>query len=148
MMLASEVQTLQRIAMFRDVEPAKLKLLAFTGERITYQPGEKIFEEGEASDAVYAIVDGQVEITRLDGGKIVQVGSLGAGSIVGEIGVMCDHDRSVTAVAKAKTCALRMPRQVFIDMMRESPQFALAVTRWLANLTERMVQNLAFPVSG
>lgn len=148
MMLASEVKTLQRIAMFRDVEPAKLKLLAFTGERMTYQPGEKIFEEGDASDAVYAIVDGQVEVTRVDGGKIVPVGTLGSGSIVGEIGVMCDHDRIVTAMAKTRTCALRMPRQVFIDLMRESPQFALAVNRWLANLTEQMVQNLAFPISG
>ena len=60
MSLNEEVEMLRRIQLFSKVEPAKLKLLAFTSERAVFQAEEILFHQGDAADAAYIIVAGEV----------------------------------------------------------------------------------------
>src|SRR5258706_10398056 len=60
MSLNEEVEMLRRIQLFAKVEPAKLKLLAFTSERAVFQAEEVLFHQGDAADAPYIIVAGEV----------------------------------------------------------------------------------------
>ena len=43
MSLQQEFELLRKIPMFANIEPAKLKLLAFTSERLSYTDGEVLF---------------------------------------------------------------------------------------------------------
>ena len=58
MSLNEEVELLRNIPLFAKLEPSKLKLLAFTAERITYEADQVLFRQGEVGDAAYIIVDG------------------------------------------------------------------------------------------
>src|SRR5260221_6238374 len=62
MSLNEEVEMLRRIQLFAKVEPAKLKLLAFTSERAVFQAEEVLFHQGDAADAAYIIVAGEVAV--------------------------------------------------------------------------------------
>ena len=85
MSLQEEVELLRNIPLFRKIEPSKLKLLAFTSERLTFQDGHRLFAQGDAGDAAYIIIDGTAEVKiNTDGGEIT-VASLGKGDVVGEI---------------------------------------------------------------
>ena len=44
--------------MFRDIDPARLKLLAFTSERVQFSDGQRFFSQGDPSDAAYVILEG------------------------------------------------------------------------------------------
>ena len=45
MTLETEVQSLRQVPMFRDIDPARLKLLAFTSERVNFAEGQKFFQK-------------------------------------------------------------------------------------------------------
>ncbi|NQU71222.1 MAG: cyclic nucleotide-binding protein, partial [Rhodospirillales bacterium] len=43
MSLNEEVDLLRKIPLFAKIDPSKLKLLAFTSERLTYGAGQELF---------------------------------------------------------------------------------------------------------
>ena len=81
MLLKDEVGMLKRVPLFSGVEPAKLKLLAFTSDRVTYNPGQVLFNQGDEGDAAYVILTGTADIlVEADGGRLrsaVRFASLG-----------------------------------------------------------------------
>jgi putative ABC transport system ATP-binding protein len=69
-------------------------------ERLEYEPGQLVFEQGAHSDLVYTIEDGEIEIVRqrADGGQ-EPVALLGEGQYFGELGPLFGLRRSATARA-------------------------------------------------
>jgi CRP-like cAMP-binding protein len=132
--LRSECQTLQQIPMFREIEPAKLKLLAFAAERVHCEKGETLFCKGDAADAVYVLVEGEVDVLQ-DGFRL---GRLRCGSIIGELGVLCCRPRTHTVVAATACCLLKLDRDVFFEMLEQIPQLAVALSRELGQRLDKM----------
>ncbi|MFI5014625.1 MAG: cyclic nucleotide-binding domain-containing protein [Hyphomicrobiales bacterium] len=132
MTIESEVQSLRQVPMFREIDPAKLKLLAFTSDRLSYDKGDVLFRQHEISDSTYVIVEGKVEVWLEATRDRIKVAELGEGNIVGEIGVLCDQPRSATIEAASHVVALKIGREVFFDMLRQFPQMSVAVMRELA----------------
>ena len=62
MTLTKDVEFLHDIPLFAKVEPAKLKLLAFTSDRLEYRSGDELFHESDYGDAVYIILNGKIDI--------------------------------------------------------------------------------------
>ena len=56
MRLTKDVEVLRDIPLFAKDEPAKLKLLAFTSERLEYLSGDELFYQGDHGDAAYIIL--------------------------------------------------------------------------------------------
>jgi CRP-like cAMP-binding protein len=62
MTLTKDVEVLRNIPLFAKLEPATLKLLAFTSDRLRYLSGDELFHQGDYGDAVYIILDGKADI--------------------------------------------------------------------------------------
>lgn len=62
MLLRDEVEMLRRVPIFSRIAPAKLKLLAFTSDRMTYKAGQDLFHQGDVGDAAYVILSGTADI--------------------------------------------------------------------------------------
>ncbi len=137
MTLDNEVQSLRQVPMFRDIEPSRLKLLAFTSERIHFSVGQRFFAQGDASDAAYVILDGRAEVVLANPGGEVKVAELGRNAIVGEMGILSDTPRSATVVASEPSSALRIDKRVFLELLTQFPQMSIAVMRELASRLER-----------
>jgi len=143
MTLETEVQSLRQVPMFRDVDPARLKLLAFTSERVQFAAGQRFFAQGDAADAAYVILDGQAEVRLNAPGGEIKIADLSRNALVGEMGILSDTPRSATIVAVEPATALRIDKRVFLELLTHFPQISLAVMRELAGRLERTNAQLA-----
>jgi CRP-like cAMP-binding protein len=137
MTLETEVQSLRQVPMFRDVDPARLKLLAFTSERVQFAGGQRFFSQGDPSDAAYVILDGRANVLLNTPGGDIQVAELASNALVGEMGILSDTPRSATIMAAEPTTALRIDKRVFLELLAQFPQMSLAIMRELAKRLER-----------
>jgi CRP-like cAMP-binding protein len=143
MTLDSEVHSLRQVPMFRDIDPARLKLLAFTSERVRFAQGQPFFRQGDAPDAAYVILEGAADVVLDTSGGPVKLAELGANALVGEMGILCDSSRTASVVASAATTALRIDKRIFLELLTQFPQMSLAVMRELAKRLERTNAQLA-----
>ena len=142
MTLDTEVSSLRQVPLFREVEPARLKLLAFTSERVHFEAGQRFFTRGDPADAAYLIREGEAAVS-LDGpAGPIRLALLGANALVGEMGILADQPRSATVTAEAPTTALRIDRGVFLELLAQFPQISIAVMRELALRLEQTNQAL------
>ena len=137
MTLEAEVQSLRQVPMFKDIDPARLKLLAFTSERVQFAGGQRFFAQGDPSDSAYVILDGRASVLLNTPNGEIQVAELGGNALVGEMGILSDSPRSATIAAAEPTTALRIDKRVFLELLAQFPQMALAVMRELAQRLER-----------
>ncbi len=68
-----------------------------------FQPGERIFREGDAADCAYVVSAGRVEIRTHSGGEDRCVAVIGPGELLGEMAMLDNAPRSASAVASAPT---------------------------------------------
>jgi CRP/FNR family cyclic AMP-dependent transcriptional regulator len=132
--LQTECQTLQQIPMFRDLDAAKLKLLAFAAERIAVEKGDIVYRAGDLSDAVYVLLNGHVDVIR-DG---VRLARLSCGAVFGEIGVLRGRPRANTLQSVSEASLLRIEKNVFLELLHEMPQMAVALSRELGRRVDDM----------
>ncbi|MBV5336060.1 cyclic nucleotide-binding domain-containing protein [bacterium] len=143
-----EVKCLRGIPLFANMEPAKLKLLAFASERLTFQDGEILCEQGEPGLNAFIILKGEAEIlihADRDCGApapLLPVAVLGASEIVGEIAILCDKPRTATVRAKGELITLSISKDLFYRMVMEFPQIAIEIMRVLALRLERTTARL------
>ncbi len=143
MTIEDEIRTLQQIPMFRDLDASKLKLMAFAGQRITCRKGDLLFEEGDPPDAVYIILDGEVEVVRPGPAGEVVLARLGRIELIGEIGVLCNKCRNARIVASSDVQALRIEKMTFMQIVQQVPKLAMAIIRELSERLEHANERLA-----
>ncbi len=136
MSLNEDVEVLRRISMFAKVEPAKLKLLAFTSERVTFDSGQELFHQGDVADAAYIIIEGTADVIVETPTGPLTVAQLGRNDLVGEIGIICDVPRTATVKAASRVTTLQISRDLFLRMLEDFPVMALEVMRDLARKVE------------
>jgi CRP-like cAMP-binding protein len=132
------MKCLQSMPMFRDVSMAKLKLVALAGQRLDYQPSEEIIAQGSAPDAVYIVLDGQVEVMRLREDAVVPITKQGEGYIAGDLAVLLGEPAPVTVVAVTAATVLKLDARVFLELVREVPQLSMAMMQDLARRLLRL----------
>ena len=142
MSLQEEVELLRNIPLFAKIELSKLKLLAFTSERLTYSQDEILFSQGDAGDAAYIIIDGEADIVvNTPGGPLV-IATLKKNEIVGEIAILCDVPRTATVRAKTQLTTLRISKELFFNLTIEFPEIAVEIMRELAHRLEQTTTKL------
>jgi CRP/FNR family cyclic AMP-dependent transcriptional regulator len=102
----------------------------------SFTAGAPIFEEDEKGDSMFLIRSGEVEIERH--GKVIE--SLGPGGIFGEMALIDGSPRSATARAKTDCVVAPINEKTFLFLVHETPYFAIAVMRTLADRVRRMNQ--------
>ncbi len=148
MSLNEEVELLRNIPLFAKLEPSKLKLLAFTSERITYENGQDLFRQGDMGDAAYIIVEGAADVIVDAANGELTVASLGRNDFVGEIAILCDVPRTATVRATDRTVTLRISEDLFFRLVREFPEMSVEIMRELASRLEHTTGQLREALTG
>lgn len=141
-MLKDEVQTLRQVPLFAGVAPAKLKLLAFASDRVSYRPGEILFRQGDPGDAAYVILEGRADILADVNGGMIKVADVSDNSIVGEIAILCDVSRTATVKASTSLEALRIRKDDFLKLLADYPDAMFEILRSLAQRLTRTTSEL------
>ena len=132
MLLNDEVRMLRQVPLFAGLEPARLKLLAFTSDRVRYGVGDVLCRQGEVGDAAYVILAGKADILVDSPSGQIKVAELEQNSIVGEIAILCDAARTATVKAATPIDALRIKKEPFIKLLTDFPEVTIQVMRVLA----------------
>lgn len=100
----------------------------------TFSEGQTIFEEGEEGDAMYVVVGGGVELSRLSGDGVKQVlATAREGDIFGEMSLIESAPRTATAIARSDNTNLIVIDQAkFIYLVSQQPVFALTIMQSLS----------------
>lgn len=142
MMLKDEVQTLRQVPLFSRIAPAKLKLLAFASDRVSYRAGENLFRQGDPGDAAYVILSGRADILAESPNGPIKVAELDDNAIVGEIAILCDISRTATVKAAMPLEALRIRKDDFLKLLADYPDMMFEILRSLAERLTRTTTEL------
>jgi CRP-like cAMP-binding protein len=132
MSLNQEVDLLRKIPLFAKIEPAKLKLLAFASERISFGAGEELFHQGDAGDSAYIIMEGGAEIVIDTPAGPLRIAEVTKNDFVGEIAILCDVPRTATVKATSALTTLKITKDLFFRMVTDFPDMGVEIMRVLA----------------
>ena len=144
MSLQEDVERLRSIPLFAKIEPSKLKLLAFTAQRLTFNPGESLFQQGDVGDAAYIITDGSADVVVATPTGPLTVAQVGTNDFVGEIAILCDVPRTATITATNTLSTMRISKELFFELVSQFPEISVEIMRVLAHrldVTTRQLQN-------
>lgn len=142
MNLNEEVELLKGVPIFAKIEPAKLKLLAFTSERMVFAADQEICHQGDPGDAMYVILGGVADVLIDTPTGPIRVAELERNGFVGEIAILCDVPRTATVKAREELTTLKISKDMFYRLVAEFPQMAIEIMRELAHRLEDTNQKL------
>ncbi len=142
MSLEKEVKLLRNVSLLANVEPSKLKLLAFTSEWETYQSGDFLCRQGDVGDAAFIIIEGEADVLvgTPDGEAVIA--TRGANDVIGEIAILCDVPRTASVRARDHVVTLKITKDVFLQLITGYPQTAVEILRILADRLQHTTAQL------
>ncbi len=141
MSIEQEVEILRRIPLFANIESAKLKLMCFASERITYKSGQSLFEQGNIGDAAFIIIEGTADVIVNREAPMV-VAQVGKDDIVGEIAILVDIPRTATVTPTSELTALKITKDLFFRMITDFPEMGVEIMLVLAQRLEQTTAQL------
>ena len=142
MNLNEEVEILKGVPLFSKIEPARLKLIAFTGERMTYGTGQEVCHQGDPGDAMYVILGGVADVLIDTSTGPLRVAQLKKNGFFGETAILCDAPRNATITASESLLTLKISKDMFYRLVTEVPSMAVEMMRELALRVEDANQKL------
>ena len=128
-----EAEGLQQVPMFNKLDPAKLKLLAFTSEAVSWKDGELLCRINEPSNTVFVILEGAVEILGTVRGENVVLFTKDRHELVGDMAVLSNAPRSATLRAKDNLRTLNISNDAFLKLLTENSTVSLNVMKQLSD---------------
>jgi len=97
--LSPRQRRLQNTPLFRTLKPLEVKFVDGLMHERRYLPEEIVFDENEEGQALYLVMAGRVEISRVHEGSRRLVSELGPGSFFGDLALLDNSPRSAQARA-------------------------------------------------
>jgi CRP/FNR family transcriptional regulator len=129
--------TLARVDLFNGLDKKELQVLGRSCQERKYSAGSTLIKQGDTGVGLYIITKGTVRITHSGsaGGAEKELGTQGAGSVLGEMALLDDLPRSATVTAVDDVTALLLPVWEFRSTLRSYPDIAIKL---LAVLSRRL----------
>ncbi|HEY0517254.1 MAG TPA: Crp/Fnr family transcriptional regulator [Solirubrobacteraceae bacterium] len=137
------VQLLGGVPVFSTLERADLERIAAMAVPRTFEPGQAVFREGDASDTCYVVREGHARAVRTHGdGRTITLATFGPGDIFGELAMFEDELRSATVEAIETTSVVGVlgpdMRRLMTEHAEISMRLVIALGRRLRETNERL----------
>ena len=87
----------------------------------------QIVKQGDADDGMYLVLDGELRVRLMIGGKETILATLGAGECFGEIALFDQGPRSADVVANKESVLLKVSSDAFDKLRREAPELSAPI---------------------
>jgi putative ABC transport system ATP-binding protein len=141
--LSTTAETLASIPLFAAIDQAKLKLLTFTSNQVTYDSGQYVFRQGDFGDNAYVVLEGEVEVVlELPTGE-KPLARLGKNQVFGEMALLASQPRSTSIRCAVDTRLLAIRQDVFIRLVKEDSAIALSICRLLIDRLSKTLRDVS-----
>lgn len=119
---------LAQITLFEGLSDDVLTDLARLARWHRFEEGEVIFDRQSDCRGVYLVVEGEVDVVNFSKqGREIAYARVKTGDFFGELSAIDGLPRSANIVAQANCRIAELPREVFIDLLKERPPVAFRV---------------------
>lgn len=139
------LELLSGVPVFSTLQEDDLRRIAQLAVPRTFEPGQVVFREGDASDTCYVVHSGQARAIREHpDGRTITLASFGRGDIFGELAMFEDERRSATVEAMQPTTVVAVLGPDMRRLMGEHPEISsrlvVALGRRLRETNERLAR--------
>jgi signal transduction histidine kinase len=120
---------LRRVPLFAGLAEEDLEQLYRMAETVSLDAGELVFEEGNPGDALYVVLDGELEVSKRQGGQDVVLAVRGVGDFIGEMSLLEQAPRSASVRTLRETRLLMISQAAFDTLLSCSPSAYLTMLR-------------------
>jgi CRP-like cAMP-binding protein len=124
MTIEDDIAFLERVPTFAQLGFSALQIVAIGSETKHLEDGEVLFRAGETADAGYVIQEGALKLTKHDPRRSDPSVTLGPGVLIGELALVTETVRPVTAIAAEPTTVIRISRSLFRKVLEGFPEAA------------------------
>jgi CRP-like cAMP-binding protein len=123
MTIEDDIAFFERVPTLGLIGRQALRILAIGAESRYVHSGEVLYNAGDEADSAFVVQEGSFSLAPrgADGGPAVTVGR---GTLMGELALLTETARPVTATALEPSTVLRIPRTLFLKMLEGYPDAA------------------------
>ncbi len=136
------------LALFSGLSERSVLVLTQTCRLRSIDKAEILFFQTDAAEAAYVLRSGRISLLLSNAdGRFLVLDDMRPGEIFGELGVLTGQPHSASALARADSEVLVIPRAALLRLVQDEPQFARTVLEITAVRLQKSVerqQSLAF----
>jgi CRP/FNR family transcriptional regulator, cyclic AMP receptor protein len=131
--------------LFCNLPPRALEALDAISSSATYPKGAILYVEGQEPRGVFVLCNGRVKLSAGSAdGKSLILRIADPGEVIGLPGTISGKEYEVTAEALEPIQANFIPRELFLQFLREHGEAALRVARILSDIYQAMYQEVRY----
>ena len=136
--MAESDDVLGRAPLFEALDEEGTKALRAGIHGVTLTRGDRLFDEGDAGDRLYVILDGKIKLTRTaPDGRENLLSVLGPGEMFGELSLFDPRPRTASASAITDAHLAALAHDKLLVWLTGRPEVALHLLRALAQRLRR-----------
>jgi signal transduction histidine kinase/predicted CoA-binding protein len=126
---------LKKIPLFSSLPDEDLERLCEMVTEVSLPAGAELFSEGSPGDTAYVIEEGEIEIMKASGGRMVLLAVRKSGEVIGEMSLLEAAPRFATGRARTDSLLLAIGHSQLNHLLNTSPSAARAM---LFTVTSRL----------
>jgi CRP-like cAMP-binding protein len=141
MTIEDDIAFFERVPTLNMLGRPALRILAIGAESRYVHSGGVLFNAGDPADSAFIVQEGTFTLTarEVEGGTSVVVGR---GTLLGELALLTETVRPVTATAKEPSTVLRIPRSLFLKMLEGYPDAATKLRDIIAGRADQSTKEI------
>jgi len=133
------LEVLEQAPLFKSFEASGLTAFAEIARLKKLPAGAQLFVEDAEGDSLFVVGSGTVRLTQWVDGGPREIGTIGAGGHLGDLGLLARTVRLVSAVASTECEVLEFARRDFFKLAQKKPVTCLKLAAVIAGEIARRV---------
>jgi Cyclic nucleotide-binding domain len=118
---------LRRVKALAELTDEQLTRFSRFMEAHSIRQWAQIVKQGDPDDGMYLVLDGELRVRLMIGGKETILATLGPGECFGEIALFDQGPRSADVVANKDSIVLKISTEAFDKLRREAPELSAPI---------------------
>jgi len=128
---------LHMVPIFSTLDFEELHQLSLETQKISFNKGAHLVEQGEEGDTFYIITEGTADVTMQKNGTITTLATLAPGDYIGEVSIISKTKRTATVTANSTVQTLRLSSKAFESLLNRNPHLSLRIMK---DITARLLE--------
>ena len=142
MTIEDDIAFLEQVPSFAILGRDALRIIAIGAENRYVYGGEVLFYVGEPADAGYVVQEGSFTLKSETTDAAAPELTVTRGALLGELALLTETTRHVTATAAEPSTVIRVPRSLFLKMLEGYPEAARRLRDHIAARTDQAARDM------